>query len=665
MPIFATETAVTAGLATDQLLVSLLLALPLAGFALTALVGRRLHARAWMIAVPAIVLTWAIGMYIVYQALFAGAYGEHGLHFTLYEWVPAGDGNIPVNFAVDALTAAVLIVVTTVGMLVHVYSIGYMAHDPGRWRFFAYLNLFMFSMLLLVLADDFMLLFAAWELVGLSSYLLIGFWYRRRAAALASKKAFIVNRVGDFGFALGIFAVWTTVGTLNFSEVFELLPAQLHSGAIEPWMMTGIALLLFMGAMGKSAQFPLHVWLHDAMEGPTPVSALIHAATMVNAGVYFVARANPIFAEAPAAMVTIAAIGIFTAILAASIAFTQRDIKRVLAYSTLSQLGYMFAALGVGAFTAAIFHLMTHGFFKGLLFLGSGSVIHAVHEEQDMNRMGALWRKIPITHWTMLIGSIAIAGIPPLAGFWSKDEILASSFKNGFMWVWAIGIVVAVMTGFYMFRLMGKTFYGESHVDPHVVDKVHESPRSMTIPLILLAIPSVLLGLAIGFPPEDGLLHHWLEPVFHHSSEVLGIHHGEFALFGLDGALLIIGAAAGALGVAAGIFLFGLFRGRERRPTVERLTVRLAPLYRGSYAKWYFDELNDLLFVRIGGGVARVMWWFDVRVVDGTVNGIASLTQTTGRGIRQIQTGHVQNYALGIAAGLLVIAITYLFVLAR
>ncbi len=650
---------------TDQLLVSLLLALPLAGFGLTALVGRRLYTRGWIIAVPLIVVTWLIGMYVVYQALFLGAYGEEGLHFTLYEWVPAGTFSIAANFAVDALTAVLLIVVTTVGMLVHVYSVGYMAHDPGRWRFFAYLNLFMFSMLLLVLADNFLLLFAAWELVGLSSYLLIGFWYRRRSAALAAKKAFIVNRVGDFGFALGIAAIWTTVGTLNFGEVFELLPEQLHSGAIEPWMMTGIALLLFAGAMGKSAQFPLHVWLPDAMEGPTPVSALIHAATMVNAGVYFVARANPIFAEAPGAMVTIAAIGIFTAILAASIAFTQRDIKRVLAYSTLSQLGYMFAGLGVGAFSAAIFHLVTHGFFKGLLFLGSGSVIHAVHEEQDMNRMGGLWRKIPITHWTMLIGSIAIAGIPPLAGFWSKDEILGASFKNGFVWVWVIGVVVAVMTGLYMFRLMGKTFYGESHVDPEVAPKVHESPRSMTLPLILLAVPSVLLGLAIGFPPEGGLIHGWLEPTFHHASQTLGLEHAEFELAGIDGTLLIIGAAAGALGVGVGIWLFGLFRARERRARVEGLTERLRPLYRWSYGKWYFDELNHLIFVRLGGAVAQALWWFDVRVVDGTVNGIASLTQSTGRGVRQIQTGHVQNYALGIAAGLLVIAVTYLFVVGR
>jgi NADH-quinone oxidoreductase subunit L len=658
-------------MSTNEILVLLLLALPIAGFGLTALIGRRLYTRAWIIAVSAIVLTWLIGMYLVYQTLFVGAFGHEGLHFTLYEWVPAGAFTIQANFAVDALTAVLLIVVTTVGMLVHIYSIGYMAHDPGRWRFFAYLNLFMFSMLLLVLADNFLLLFAAWELVGLSSYLLIGFWYSRRSAALASKKAFLVNRVGDFGFALGIAAIWTTVGTLNFTTteagpgVFQLLPQAFNNGFIQSWQMTGIVLLLFMGAMGKSAQFPLHVWLPDAMEGPTPVSALIHAATMVNAGVYFVARANPLFAQAPQAMVFVAAIGIFTAILAASIAFTQRDIKRVLAYSTLSQLGYMFAGLGVGAFSAAIFHLMTHGFFKGLLFLGSGSVIHSVHEEQDMNKMGALWRRIPITHWTMLIGSIAIAGIPPLAGFFSKDEILGESFKNGFVWVWVIGVVVAVMTGFYMFRLMGKTFYGESHVDPHVEPNIHESPRSMTVPLMLLAIPSIFLGLAIGWPPGSGLLHGWLAPIFDGAEQTLRLHPEPFEIAGIDGGLLIVGAAAGALGVALGIWLFGLFRGRERRPLVERITARLQPLYNASYAKWWFDDLNDLIFVRFGGAVARALWWFDVRVVDGTVSGIASLTQGTGRGIRHIQTGRVQNYALGIAAGLLVIAVTYMFVISH
>src|SRR5690349_17469299 len=365
-------------------------------------------------------------MIVVFTVFTRGApFGGGSASVRLWDWIPAGNFNVPIGFYVDNLTACLLIVVTTIGMLVHVYSIGYMGHDPGYWRFFAYLNLFMFSMLILVLGDSFLTVFVAWELVGLSSYLLIGFWKHKRSAALAAKKAFIVNRVGDVGFALGIMAIFVNTftrpegATLNIRDAIAWLTEHPTELAVPIWI---VALLIFTGAMGKSAQFPLHVWLPDAMEGPTPVSALIHAATMVNAGVYLVARSNLLFAHAQETMVVVAAIGIFTAILAASIAFTQTDIKRVLAYSTLSQLGYMFAALGVGAFVAAIFHLMTHGFFKGLLFLGSGSVIHGVHEEQDMNRTGGLSKKIPQTYWTMLIGAIAISGIPPLAGFFSKDE---------------------------------------------------------------------------------------------------------------------------------------------------------------------------------------------------------------------------------------------------
>jgi NADH-quinone oxidoreductase subunit L len=653
-----------------EALVTLLLLLPLAGFALSALVGRRLGIRAWVLAVPAIVLTWLISLPVIATAL-TGGYGEEGLHFTLYRWIPAMEFEVDVTLAVDALTAALLIVVCTVGMLVHVYSIGYMAHEPGRWRFFAYLNLFMFSMLLLVLAADFLVLFAAWELVGLCSYLLIGYWYTRRSAALAAKKAFLVNRVGDLGFALGLMFIWTIVGSLDFGEVFEAIPAQVASGELSGLGISILALLLFAGAVGKSAQFPLHVWLPDAMEGPTPVSALIHAATMVNAGVYMVARTNPIFSLAPGVMVVIAAIGIFTALLAASIAFTQTDIKRVLAYSTLSQLGYMFAALGVGAYVAAIFHLMTHGFFKGLLFLGSGSVIHAVQDEQDMDRMGGLWRRIPITHATMLVGAVAIAGLPPLAGFFSKDEILGEAFKLGFGWVWAIGVVVAIMTAFYMFRLMGKTFYGPSHVDPSVEPHVHESPRSMTWPLILLAVPSVVLGALLALPLGDGVLKQWLHPVFEKAEETLGHRPATFELFGLDGFLIAASVAVALAGTIAAIRLFGfrvplLGTELEPRPSlVARLTDRLRPLYTASRAKWWFDDLNDLLFVRIGGVVAAAIWWFDVHVIDGTVNGIAALTQGAGREVRQIQTGRVQNYAFFIALGLLVMAGSYLVLAGR
>src|SRR5260221_1244721 len=376
-----------------DLLIVLIVALPLVGFAVTALIGRRLDKQAHWIPVGLIVLVWAISMVVAFATLtHVEPFGEAGHGVNLFTWIPAGDFQVHAAFYVDALTACLLIVVTTIRMLVHIYSIGYMSHDPGYWRFFAYLNLFMFSMLVLVLGDSWLVVFVAWELVGLCSYLLIGFWYRKNSAALASKKAFIVNRVGDVGFALGIIAIFINTGTLDIRDWLGLPVQRAATLPIPIWI---VALLVFAGAVGKSAQFPLHVWLPDAMEGPTPVSALIHAATMVNAGVYLVARANPIFASAPDVMVIVARIGIFTAILAASIAMTQTDIKRVLAYSTLSQLGYMFASLGVGAWAPAIFRLMTHGFFKGLLFLGSGSVIHAVHEEQDMRKMGGLAKRIP------------------------------------------------------------------------------------------------------------------------------------------------------------------------------------------------------------------------------------------------------------------------------
>ena len=656
------------------ILIPLIILLPIAGFAFTALFGRRLQFRfgrgaAEIVPIGVIVLTWLVALAVIVPALnHAEPFGEHGLDITLWTWIPAGDFTVDIGFHVDALTACLLIVVTTIGMLVHIYSIGYMAHDDGTWRFFAYLNLFMFSMLLLVLASNWLLVFAGWELVGLSSYSLIGYWYSKRSAALAAKKAFIVNRVGDVGFALGIMAIFVNTGTLNIQESIATMTGPTANNVVPIGL---VAVLVFAGAMGKSAQFPLHVWLPDAMEGPTPVSALIHAATMVNAGVYLVARSNLLFAHAQETMVLVAAIGIFTAILAASIAFTQTDIKRVLAYSTLSQLGYMFAALGVGAFIAAIFHLMTHGFFKGLLFLGSGSVIHAVHEEQDMNRMGGLWRKIPITHWTMLIGAIAIAGIPPFAGFFSKDEILADAYKVGDLWVWIIGLIVAVMTAFYMWRLMGKTFYGPSHVDPAVEPKVHESPPSMTIPLILLAIPSVLLGIFLtwGGPPlwpdGTGILEGWLEPVFAASEAYLHETPAAFELFGIDGALIIISVAAAALGLVAGIVLFGFFRNGGRPRLVERITVSNRGtrfLYRASLNKWWFDELNHLLFIVIGGRIANGMWWFDRVIVDGTVNSIGGATRGAGGSLKRIQTGRVQNYALGIAIGLLVMAGSFLVI---
>jgi NADH-quinone oxidoreductase subunit L len=649
-------------------LIPLIPLIPLVGFVLTGLFGRSYQKGIHKVAIWAVVASWVISMVVAFGALSHGfGFGDHGAGITLWNWIPATGFSADMGFFVDSLTACLLIVVTTIGMLVHFYSVGYMAHDPGRWRFFAYLNLFMFSMLLLVLADNFLLVFAGWELVGLCSYLLIGFWFPRRSAAVAAKKAFLVNRVGDMGFALGIMAIWTQVGTLNMQAVFEKV------GTIPHEWQIAIALLLFCGAVGKSAQFPLHVWLPDAMEGPTPVSALIHAATMVNAGVYLVARCNPIFGTAPEVMVVVAAIGIFTAILAASIAFTQTDIKRVLAYSTLSQLGYMFASLGVGAWTAAIFHLMSHGFFKGLLFLGSGSVIHAVDGEQDMRKMGGLARKIPITYVTMLIGSIAIAGVPPLAGFFSKDEILGGALKNGFLWVWAIGFLVAGMTAFYMFRLMGMTFWGESRVDPEKEHHIHESPPSMTRPLILLAIPAVFLGMAIGFPPESGLLHTWLRPVFEATIAASGRTEAAYNFFGIDGVLAIGTTALVAMAIVLAWRLFGVnmptlgLRAQPRPDRVREISARpgLAFFYRGSSNKWWFDDLNNLLFVVWGGKLAAAAFWFDRAIIDGTVNGIGTVTAGAGARLRHVQTGRVQNYALGIAMGLIAMVAAYLLILVR
>jgi NADH-quinone oxidoreductase subunit L len=596
-------------------------------------------------------------------------------------------------FFYDPLTAVMLCVICGIGFLITVFAKGYMAGEEGYFRFFAYLGLFVFMMTILVMGDNQITIYLGWEGVGLCSYLLIGYYYERPAAREAAKKAFLVNRVGDFGFGLGIMLCFLAFGTVSYfgnpalagdgllekAALAVTDPSGGHDlGGFRQIALAWIPYLLMLGAFGKSAQFPLYVWLPDAMEGPTPVSALIHAATMVNAGVYLVARTNPIFASAPDAMVVVAAIGIFTAILAASIAMTQTDIKRVLAYSTLSQLGYMFASLGVGAFTAAIFHLMTHGFFKGLLFLGSGSVIHAVHEEQDMRRMGGLAKKIPHTYRTMLIGSIAIAGIPPLAGFFSKDEILGEAFKNGFQWVWAIGIVVAIMTAFYMFRLIGLTFWGESRVDPKVEPQIHESPSVMTTPLWVLAVPSLLLGLVLtwGGPPlftGTGLLAGWLHPVFEQGhviiEELTGRTEPAFALFGVDGALILASVAVAVIGVLAAWRLFGVNLGAlSWRPDPERvrsLTARVPFLYRASLNKWWFDDLNHLLFMVIGGRIAAFLWWFDRRVVDDTVNDVATTTVGAGKELRRVQTGRVQNYALGIAVGLIVMAGSFLVLAAR
>jgi NADH-quinone oxidoreductase subunit L len=617
--------------------------------------------RSWIIPTALVGVSWLISMWVFAQVIFAGQTYE----VTVYEWIVSGDFAITISFLVDELTAMLLLVVSTVGFLVHVYSIGYMHGDRGMWRFFAYLNLFMFSMLLLVMGDNFLLLYAGWELVGLCSYLLIGFWYKKPSAAGAAKKAFIVNRVGDFGFGLGIMLIWVNLGTLSFREVFAQI------GTLDELTVTAIALLLFAGAVGKSAQFPLHVWLPDAMEGPTPVSALIHAATMVNAGVYMVARANPIFAEAPAAMWVVAGIGVFTAIFAAAIALTQNDIKKVLAYSTVSQLGYMFFALGIGAWTAAIFHLLSHGFFKGLLFMGSGSVIHGAGGEQDMRFMGNLRAKMPWTYITMFIGSLALAGIPIFAGFFSKDEILAESVNRGYTLFFVVGIVTAFLTAFYTFRMMFMTFWGSWRGPKEIWDHLHESAPTMIAPLVILAVPTTVLGLILGIPPEEGIIHDWLDPIFHDVAYVGTLpgsildgylargetHH--FELFGLGGLLLVVGAL---VAISGSVLAYRWYVERTERPSrfVEQLPFGIGPgMYRASVNKYYVDDLYQLVWARGGVLVSNALWWFDAKVIDGAVNGAGWLAGTIGGGLRKIQTGRVENYGLGIAAGLAIVILVY------
>ncbi len=622
--------------------------------------------RSWLIPTALVTLAWIFSMVVFVNVIF----GSHEYHVSIYEWIASGAFRIEIAFFVDGLTAMLLLVVSTVGLLVHVYSIGYMNGDRGFWRFFAYLNLFMFSMLLLILGDNYLMLYVGWEAVGLCSYALIGFWYKKPSAAGAAKKAFIVNRVGDFGFGLGVMMIWTLLGTLSFDGVFEGI------GGLPEWQVTIIALLLFAGAVGKSAQFPLHVWLPDAMEGPTPVSALIHAATMVNAGVYLIARSNPIFADAPIAMWVVASIGAFTAIFAAAIALTQNDIKKVLAYSTVSQLAYMFLGLGIGAWVAAIFHLVSHGFFKGLLFMGSGSVIHGAGGEQDMRFMGGLRTKMRTTYWTMVIGSLALAGIPIFAGFFSKDEILGEAFNRGYYIFYLVGIVVAGMTAFYTFRMMFMTFWGEWRGPRAVWEHVHESAATMTTPLLILAVPTILVGLLFGIPPEGGAIYGWLEEVFARAEvaragvlpgSILGsaLDHGDdhgFALFGIGGLLLLVGATAGVLGIALA------YRWYVRDPEaparfVARIPGGLGPgMYRASLNKYYVDDLYGLVFARGGVVVSKALWWFDARVIDGTVNGAGWVASRLGGGLRKSQTGRVENYGLGIASGLVLVLIAYLVI---
>jgi NADH-quinone oxidoreductase subunit L len=607
----------------------------------------------------------------------------------VYEWINAGPAQtksgdvarfvINWGFLLDPLSAVMVLVVTGIGFLIHVYSTGYMHEEDGFYRFFAYLNLFMFSMLTLILGSNYLMMFIGWEGVGLCSYLLIGYYFLKKSAGDAAKKAFIVNRVGDWGLSIGILMIFATFGTLEFTRVGEAVHEGVAAGLFnvgDP-LFIGIAIALFVGATGKSAQIPLFVWLPDAMEGPTPVSALIHAATMVTAGVYMVARSNWLFQMAPEAMAVVAIIGALTALFAASIGIVQNDIKRVLAYSTVSQLGYMFLALGVGAFAAGLFHVVTHAFFKALLFLGSGSVIHAMHHEQDMRNMGALKNKIRTTWWTMGVGTLAIAGTPLLSGFFSKDEILWKAFSSsqGSPVLWLIALVVAGMTAFYMFRLFFMTFYGESRVDPHVLPHVHESPRSMTIPLIVLAIGSIFVGY-LGVPAwlhGANRFEHWLEPVFEPLPTIAAEeHHYSHAFEAGMAALSILVAGLG--------FFMAYTTYYKKSDRAARVSAQFKGLYTALLNKWYIDELYDALFVHRAKDLGVGLWRFDSKVVDGMVNGAAGNTvrgamgsnwwdrwivdglvrfaggfiKTASWPVRLLETGYAQNYALVMILGVLI-----------
>ncbi|GAB4227661.1 MAG: NADH-quinone oxidoreductase subunit L [Deltaproteobacteria bacterium] len=578
----------------------------------------------------------------------------------LFPWIQAGSLLVPAGFQLDPLSSVMALVVTGVGFLIHVYSVGYMSHERAFARYFVYLNLFMFAMLTLVLANNYLLMFVGWEGVGLCSYLLIGFWYEKQSASDAGKKAFIANRIGDFGVLVAMFLLFWTFGSLTYTDIFAKVPALRDAGVLTTGLATAITLLLFLGATGKSAQIPLYVWLPDAMEGPTPVSALIHAATMVTAGVYMVARSSALFLLAPDTMMVVAVIGAATAIFSATIGICQTDIKRVLAYSTVSQLGYMFLACGVGAFTAGIFHLMTHAFFKALLFLGSGSVIHALSGEQDMRKMGGLKKYVPVTFFTMFAATLAIAGIPGLSGFFSKDEILWQSFSSvhGSPVLWVVATAAAGITAFYMFRLVFLTFFGDSRMDPEVEKHAHESPWTMTVPLTILALLSVAGGW-IGIPAVLGggnPFEHWLAPVFRPvASGVPGAaaeaaraaegaaHHSA----SLEIGLMALSVAVALCGIALAYFLY---RVRAEKP--EEIARKWPTLYDAVYHKYYIDEFYEWAVIRRIVNVSTAMWqMFDVLFIDGIVNGAAGLVRAAGERVRRFQGGVVGGYAFSLLAG--------------
>ena len=701
--------------------------IPLVGVTINGLFGRRIQSEK-------IIAVIACGTIFVSFVLSVGAVAglaqlpaeDRHVEFVLYDWIPSGVAHltddalheesapfyVPFGFLLDQLSAVMILVVTGIGFLIHVYATGYMHGDKGYYRFFTYLNLFAFFMLILVLGNSYGLMFIGWEGVGLCSYLLIGYYISKRSAGDAGKKAFIVNRVGDLGMILGIFTIFFTFGSVKYSHVLEAA----HEFPVGAGAITAACLFLLIGAAGKSAQIPLYVWLPDAMEGPTPVSALIHAATMVTAGVYMIARSSALFALSPIAMGTVATVGAATALLAATIALVQNDIKRVLAYSTVSQLGYMVMACGVGAFSVGIFHLMTHAFFKALLFLGAGSVMHALHDELDMWKMGNVKKYMPTTHWTFLVGCMAIAGIPGLAGFFSKDEVLwyAWSGPYGHPIFWAVGTLVAGLTAFYMFRMYFVVFRGESRMAPDVEAHAHESASSMTVPLMVLAVGSIVAGY-VGIPgvlrvgPLAALherfnLFDWLAPALggeeHHAAvaatrdtllasvqPAVGLlqeaeHAAEEAGHGLELALMLTSIVVALAGIS---FAYWIYIKEPKRATA--MYERFQGAYRVLWNKYWVDELYDALFVNRTKDAGEALWVLDDALVDGTVNGVGNSTkrsasagvafddmvvdgavnavgdelQRSSRLFRGWQSGYVQNYALIIALGIFLLISAYLF----
>ena len=628
----------------SKVLIIVLLISPLVGFLINGLFGKWLKGNEK--------LSGGIGALAVLISLicsiiaFINVQGlEEPFNEVLYSWIGGESVSFNIGFHVDALTTVMLLVITGVGFLIHVYSIGYMHGDDGYTRYFAYLNLFVFAMLILVLGNNYLMMFVGWEGVGLCSYLLIGFWYEKQSATDAGKKAFIVNRIGDFGFLLGMFTLFAAFGTLDFIPMFEDAGSDNFEKIFGASTLAVATLLLFVGAIGKSAQIPLYVWLPDAMEGPTPVSALIHAATMVTAGVYMIARSAVLYNIAGTGVV-VAWIGVLTALFAAIIAIKQNDIKRILAYSTVSQLGYMFVGVGVGAYASGIFHLVTHAFFKGLMFLTAGSVMHAMANELDIRKMGGLRKKLPITHITFLVGALAIAGAPFLSGFWSKDEILHSAWGS-FPVIYVIGLITAFLTAFYMFRLIFVTFYGKSRVDPEVESHLHESPAVMWVPLALLAIPSAIIGLLLGVGGHNSWFHHFTEKVSGFKGD-----HGE----ALGSALpfMIISSIVGILGIA-----YAWTRYKDRVPSAEP-TNALQKLVAN---KFYVDEIYNTFIVQPIKNTSHFLLWklFDSGIIDGIVNGVAALIRVIGGVLRRLQSGLVQAYIVSMVIGIVIFLAYYLF----